>query len=93
MEKQNKLRSSKIIDKLNQDDFIIISQQKTQTAMTKNQGSSLPAKKEKKEEEEKFQSGPTQLGLGLKTISPPQLTPFKSGVDESQYSDVGINEV
>ncbi len=51
MEKQNKLRSSKIIDKLNQDDFIIISQQKTQTAMTKNQGSSLSAKKEKKEEE------------------------------------------
>jgi hypothetical protein len=31
----------------------------------------LPAKKEKKEEEEKFQSGPTQPGLGLKTISPP----------------------
>ena len=93
MEEQNKLRSSKIFDKFNQDDFIIISQQKTQTAITKNQGSSLPAKKEKKEEEEKFQSGPTQPGPGLKTISYPQLTPFKSGVDESQYSDVGINEV
>jgi hypothetical protein len=31
----------------------------------------LPAKKEKEEEEEKFQSGPTQPGPGLKTISSP----------------------